>query len=198
MTIRSSEHFIYANVQSVNFGIINVNIGGGGMQEEPFVANRELKEVRIRGNDKPYFQNIQRQPLQFNVSFAFEDRWDEQKIREVARWLTNHEYYQPLIFSDSPEKIYYAIVIDDSTLIHNSLSQGYINLTFRCDSPYVYSPQSISNLYDWNEVPYTFDDADMSQGTSSNLVLDINGDLILDPVKTKWVNLLTTLTWNEV
>lgn len=197
MTIRSSEHFIYANIQSVNFGIINVNIGGG-MQEEAFVANRELKEVRIRGNDKPYFQNIQRQPLQFNVSFAFEDRWDEQKIREVTSWLTNHEYYQPLIFSDSPEKIYYAIVTDDSTLIHNCLSQGYINLTFRCDSPYIYSPQSISKLYDWNEVPYTFNDTDMSQGISNNLVLDNNGDLILDPVKTKWVNLLPSLTWNDV
>mgnify|MGYP001064795372 FL=1 len=188
MAIRSSEYFIFDGIPSNSFGIINVNISSG-MQEEPFVAGREIRETSIRGNDRPYFQGIDRQPLQFNVSFAFEERWNRELINKVARWLTDHEYYKPLIFSDEPEKIYYALFVDNPTLIHNCLSEGYINLTVRCDSPYVYSPLSLTKIYDWNETPQTIEDSNMSQEELNNLIVDANGRLVLHPNKTKWSDL---------
>lgn len=194
MTIRDSLYFEYAGKKSADFGILNVNVNSNGLLEEPFGSEIELKEVKIRGNDKPYYQGKQRQPLKFSVSFAFEDKWNEQKIREIVRWLLGHEYYQPLIFSNDPERIYYCLVIDEPILLHNGLSEGFVNLNFRCDSPYIYSPQKIIN-YDWNEVPLEFNDTNMTQGEIHNLITDSENNLIIDSNKTKWSDLPSDMTW---
>ncbi|NEW08223.1 hypothetical protein GK047_19670 [Paenibacillus sp. SYP-B3998] len=140
MTIGSSMYFIFNGVTSESMGIYNVNMESG-MQKEPFSANRTIKEQKIRGNDKPYFQEIELQPLVLTVCFAFEDRWDSNKIREVARWLLSPKYYVPLIFmeDDDVSKIYYCLCVDSPELIHNGLSQGYINLKFRCVDAYAYT-----------------------------------------------------------
>jgi predicted phage tail component-like protein len=138
MTIRGSDWFSFDGISSIDMGITSINVNDG-MQEEPFLATRELVEVKIPGKDKPYFQRMEEQPLEFEVSFMFNEPWDQAKIRQVARWLLQ-DYYKPLFFSDNINRIFYAIVDGDSKLIHNCLSQGYVTLRFRCDSPYAYSP----------------------------------------------------------
>lgn len=168
MTIRSSLYFSYANIQSTNYGIINVNIDSG-IQEEPLTSEILINEVKIRGRDKPYFQSLEKYPLQFSVSFAFEDTWDEDKIREVTRWLCNQNYYQPLFFSDNITRIYYALVVESPTLVHNCLQQGYINITFRCDSAYTYSSIYTSSLYDF------------SLSSPNTIEFTNNGDIDLKP-----------------
>lgn len=136
LPIRSSEYFSYAGINSKDLGIINVNITQG-LLEEPFLANREIIEESIPGRIKPYFKHLQYQPLEFTISGFFEEVLDETHLREIARWL-HQDYYQPLWFSDNPERIFYAMYVDDSTLVHNG-QQGYFTLKFRCDSPYSYS-----------------------------------------------------------
>lgn len=149
MTIRSSLYFSYAGKKSSDFGILNINVSNG-MLEEPFLSGRELREVIIKGNDIPYFQLLKRLPLSFQVNFAFENTWENtDKIREIARWL-NQSYYQELFFSDDITRIYYALVIDDPILIHNGLMQGYLTLNFRCNSPYTYTPIYQSELFDFS------------------------------------------------
>jgi phage-related protein len=81
------------------------------------------------------------------VSFYFDGGWDENKIRQVSRWLFQ-DYYKPLSFSDNPDRIFYAMVDSDSSLIHNGLSEGYVTLSFRCDSPYAYSPVYTTEIFD--------------------------------------------------
>lgn len=188
MSIRDSYYFSYAGIVSETFGIYNVNINDG-MQEEPLAASREINTVSIKGRDRPYFQNIKKDPLKFSVSFAFEDRYDTQKIREVTRWLTEQDYYQELFFTNdlgrNPEKIYYALVVDDPTLIHNCLKQGYVKLTFECDSPYAYSPIMTSRLYEWDQETYSSQISDFSQGDKISLIADIDGGIILNPHRTK-------------
>jgi predicted phage tail component-like protein len=138
MPIRSSEYFSYAGVLSSDMGIRNVNLDTG-MLEEPFMSTREIVEIKIPGRDEPYFQRVEQAPLEFTVSFLFDNGFDEAKTRATARWL-KQTYYQPLWFSDNPNRIYYAMVVNDSKLVHNCLSEGYVTLTFRCNSPYAYSP----------------------------------------------------------
>lgn len=163
------------------------------MLEEAFVASREIQEESIKGKARPYFQGTRKSPMKFNVSFAFEESWNTQKIREVARWLTEHDYYQPLYFSNeigrNPEKIYYALVVDEPTLIHNSLKQGYITLTFRCDSPYAYSPQLTSREYRWNQEPINVPIKDFSTGSSKTLIVDSDGHLSLNPNHSKLIDM---------
>lgn len=136
--ILASENFIFDGISSEEFGILNVNMNSG-MLSEMFMSSRSIKEEKIRGRDKPYFFGIEKDPFSFSLTFAFQDGYDEEKIRAVARWLCDQSYYKPMIFSEMPNRIFYCIVTDDITLVHNGLRQGYLELNFRCDSPYSYS-----------------------------------------------------------
>ncbi|WP_019638999.1 phage tail domain-containing protein [Paenibacillus fonticola] len=201
ITIRNSLYFSYAGRVSAEFGILNVSLSGG-MAEEPLASSREIYEVSVKGRDQPYFQGMEKDPLRFNVSFAFKNNWDSQKLREVTRWLTEHDYYQELFFTNDigrdPERIYYALVVDDPTLVHNSLSQGYINLTFRCDSPYAYSPTRTSQLYKWEKNSHTNTISNFSQGDKKSMITGTDGGLILNPHRTKWSDFSYDMKWTEL
>lgn len=147
MTFREALHFSYAGIKSDDMGLINVSTSNG-LYEEPFVAEKSILETSVRGREKAYFQGLEYRPLQFSLSFAFEDTWDDVKIREIARWLGGQKYYQPLYFTTDINRIYYVLFVDGIEIIHNGLKQGYVNLTARCDSPYSYTPtyQKIFNL----------------------------------------------------
>jgi predicted phage tail component-like protein len=135
--IRESLYFTFANRKSTDFGIMNVSILSG-LYEEPLMANRSIKEIKVRGKDKLYFVEIEKQPNTLQLSFAFEETWNESLIREVTKWL-NVSYYEPLFFSEDVDRVYYVMPVDNINIIHNGLKQGYITLNMRCDSPYAYS-----------------------------------------------------------
>jgi predicted phage tail component-like protein len=144
--IRESLYFSFDGRKSSDYGILNVSISNG-LYEEPFMSSRSIREIRTKYHYKPFFQGIDREPLSFTLSFAFEDTWDDKKIQEIVQWL-NVDYYKPLFFSENIDKVYYAMPVDDVSLIHNGLKQGYLQLTMRCDSPYAYSHFITSPIYD--------------------------------------------------
>lgn len=188
--------FYYDDIYSVDMGLINCKIDSGFF-EEPFVAQREIKEITIRGKDKPYFQEVRRSPLEFTLTFAFLDYFDEHLIREVAKWL-DKDQYKPFYTSDNPERIFYCMMVSDSQLFHNGLKQGYVQTKWRCDSPYSYSPYKISKIYDWDEVPKTTTDNNFSSGELIGVKVNNSGQLILNENKTKWVNLSPSTKWNDL
>lgn len=147
--IRNSLYFEFDGIPSYDYGIMNVNINSG-LMEESFMATQTIVEYKVPYNDTPYYVRTDKDPLSFSVSFYFEDNWDRRKLMEVARWL-NVDYYRQLKFSDEPDRVYYAKPINDINIIHNGLEQGYLTLTMRCDSPYAYSPEFTSDIY---EIPY--------------------------------------------
>lgn len=60
-----------------------------------------------------------------------------QKVRDIAKWLTTSEA-KPLIFSDEPDKMYYARLSGDTNLDQMAeLGQG--TLKFICPDPYAYA-----------------------------------------------------------
>lgn len=136
--ILASEYFTYDEVSSKEMGIKNVNVSSG-LLSEPFSGSVSIKETKIRGRDKPYFHEVEREPITLSLNFYFEESYDEDKIRDTAKWL-HSQYYKPLIFSEMPSRIFYCIPVGDITLTHNGLRQGYLELEMRCDSPYSYSP----------------------------------------------------------
>ncbi len=140
MAIRSSIYFTFNGQRSDDFGIVNVNMESG-MLSEPFAAGRSIRKQRVRGRDRGYFQEIELEELKFTVTFAWRTGWEnEEKLREVARWLLSPKYYAPLVFADEPDKIYYCLCVDSPELIHNSLKQGYVRLNFECCDAYAYTP----------------------------------------------------------
>ncbi|PGZ96938.1 phage tail protein [Bacillus pseudomycoides] len=153
--IRESLYFMFAGRRSSEFGLYNVSISQG-LYEEPLMHERNIKEFTIAGEDKPYFQRIERQPLSFNVSFYFDEGWNDELMNEVLMWL-DVDYYQPLQFQSNLNRIYYAMPTTGLSLIHNGLKQGRLTITFRCDSSYAYSPQITTPWYDASTTsPLTF------------------------------------------
>ncbi len=137
MTIKESIYFKYDGINSKDEGILNVKVDSG-LYEESLVSSKRVVEDKIEGRHKPYKKYIERDSLEIPVSFYFTDTWDDDKIRRVARWLDQEEY-KPLIFESQPNKIYYAMVNTSIDVIHNGLKQGYLTLTFKCDTYHAFS-----------------------------------------------------------
>lgn len=202
VTIRDALYFSYAGKKSVDFGIINVDLSSG-MQEEALTYSRAINKLSTKGRDTPYFQSVEKDVLKFNVSFAFEDTFDETKLREVTRWLAgDYNYYQELYFTNDlgrdPEKVYYALVVNDPVLIHNSLQQGYLTLTFECSSPYTYSPFISSPLYACMESRFDRQDKHFTEGQKVVLLTTDTGSLTLPSHRAKWSDWGQTISWQEL
>ena len=147
--ISESLYFEFNGEISSDYGIMNVHVSSG-LYNEPFLSGRTITEYSIRGRNKPYFQEVTRSPKTLNLTFYLSEGWDEYQIKAVSRWL-NVNHYKPLIFSASPEIVYYAMPIDDSSLVHNGNREGYITITMRTDSPYSYGKEMTTGWIDASE-----------------------------------------------
>lgn len=165
MAIKDSLCFSYDNIYSYDMGIINVNVEQG-MVNEPFLANSRVNEVKIRGNDTPYFQDLETSSLTLTLTFAFVDAITEVEKRNVAKWLRQNQY-KDLYFTNNTDRIFRCICINGSDFIHNCNNQGYITIQMKCDSPYSYSGTYISPVY--------------SCSGTTNIQLENAGDVDLFP-----------------
>ncbi|MCH4825792.1 distal tail protein Dit [Planococcus halocryophilus] len=135
--MRESINFSFDGIASEDMGVYIVH-EGGGLFEENFLPNRSIIETKSANRNKPYFQRVESEPLEFELSFFIEQWEDRNNIRQVARWLFK-DFYKPLTFESNPDRIFYAIVHSNSSLLHNGRKEGYVKLMVRCDSPYSYS-----------------------------------------------------------
>jgi len=143
LTIRESLVFKYKEYLSSDFDIINVSIDGeGGWNEENFLPISEIHDIKTRGRHKPWFQYKEQEPLIIPVSFAFKKTFDKDLMRWIVWWLDSN-YYQRLIFSSAPHRVFYAMPAEESFIIHDGLQRGIVNLNFRCNAPY-----SFGNVYE--------------------------------------------------
>lgn len=146
MAFKDKKSFVFNGIESDNLSIANVNVDTG-MADEPFLATSMINEIEVKGRTKPYYMGKTYQPLILNLSFAFLEPWNDELIREVARTF-DVDYYKPLYFEDEDDVIYYCMPVDDSRLIHNSLQEGYVNITMRCNDKYAYSRVKSSHITD--------------------------------------------------
>ncbi len=196
MTIRDADYFKYAGVASSDYGIRNVNVTSG-LQEEPFGSGRSITEIAVRGRSRPYFQSIRREPLTLRVSFAFEQAWDKERLREVCRWLTEQPYYQPLSFTSDNDRIFYALVVEDPQLVHNCLSQGYVQLTFRCNDAYAYSPAVVRTLKA-RDAARRFERSAFHEGERQQTVLNAQQQLELPAQAASWLDYAADESWDSL
>lgn len=139
---------MYNGISSEEMGLYNVSTDNG-MYKEVFLADKKIVEEKVMGNNKPYFMGIEREPLSFSLTFAFMHPFDSEKKREVARWL-NQDYYRELYFLDNPNRRWLCMPISDSNIVHNGLGAGYLEMEFRCDSPYTHSEEYLTEELDFS------------------------------------------------
>jgi predicted phage tail component-like protein len=161
---------MFNNKSSQDYGIINCHVDNSGLYNESFLAPRSIRQVKTKYG-KSYFQGIDQENLTLKVTFAFTKTWDDELIREVARWLSEPNFYSPLIFSSNPDRIFYAIITNSPQLIHNGCREGYVELDFLCSHPWSFSP-----VY-----TQTFD---LSSNTIDGTIIQLinNGDLPIEPI----------------
>lgn len=167
--IKESLYFTFDNIPSSNFNILNVSVQSG-LFEESFIANRNLIETTVRGKTKPYLSEVRRDPISFQLTFYFEEYWNDQLIDDICDWL-DVDYYRPLAFESNLDRVFYAIPTESLSMVHNGLKQGYVTLTMRCDSPYCYS-REIEKRFD-----FRLDDNLVNNFTLQNL-----GRLPMQPI----------------
>lgn len=134
------------------YGIMVV---GFSEKTSPFGVTQSIYEEKTPYSLKPLFQRVDREPLSFTLTFAREGEWDDDMRIEFSQLLFK-ENYQKLISEDYPH-LYYNVICTDNpqkTLMPFGIST--IEVTFRCDSPYAWSHQSVETFKIENTIPYTF------------------------------------------
>lgn len=195
-----SLHFFYDDISSLDMGILNVNIDNG-LFSEHFLPNRNIVEQFATNREQPYFLKVTHEPLSFPMRIFFKEGFDKRELRKVTKWLYQ-EYYKPLIFSSQPNRVYYAMLEGESTVYHNGVGEGYVDLNVRCNSPYAYTPVFVENnvlqkTVDTTNV-FSIDTKNYSQDSLSNIVVSSNGDSFELESITKWSQLSDYVTWGEI
>ena len=83
--IKDSLTFEYNGIDSSVYKLINVNYNVG-LFEEDFLPEQELFAEQIPGRDDLYLLGSKTMPLQIDLTFAFEEGFEE-NIKNVSRWL---------------------------------------------------------------------------------------------------------------
>lgn len=168
MTIMQSLHFVFDEVRSRDLGIVNVHVSSSDMYSETLTGKRSITEVKSRNRTKPFFLNVDYEPIDFTISMAFLNGFSDDDIRRVGRIFVSDQYKE-LFFEENPFKRFFVIAIDTPTLSHNGLGQGYLTIHFRNIDSFAYSPVYTSKVYDF------------SQTNSGTILLENNGDWIVKP-----------------
>lgn len=153
--MKESTRFVFNGISSEDMGVKLISLDG--LMRESFLPTNKIVENYINGNDKPYFDRIEKEPIEFDLTLYIEDWKSRDNIRQIARWL-DVDYYKPLKFESDFHKTYQAITIGESTLNHNGLKEGYLTITMRTDSPFAYSDLKSYNL---KSNPIIFNHGDM-------------------------------------
>lgn len=144
--MKESRNFIFDGISSEDMGVSLISSTGKGLLDESFLPSREIVETRIPGREKSFLQRVVEEPLSFTILIFIEEWAKRDNLRQIARWLYQ-PYYKPLIMDSNLDRVYYAMLEGDSTLYHNGLKEGYVELSVRCDSPHSYSPLQTSQEY---------------------------------------------------
>lgn len=129
--------FTYDGINSEDYGVVMIN-EGGGLYRDLFLPNRKIVEKVVAGNNKSYFKRVERQQVTFDMTILVRDWKDKRTMRDISRWF-DQDWYKPLWFESNPNRIFYALIENDSELVHNGLMNGYLKVKIKCNSAYSYS-----------------------------------------------------------
>lgn len=145
-TIKEKLFFNFDGTWSNQFGLLHASTESG-LFDEALSASRSIIETKVKGRDKPHFGGLEYEPLEFDMVIVFEHGFDDDKLNQVIAWLIQ-DYYKPLYFEGKEHKIYYCMAVGEPRIIHTGYGGGYITLSMRCNSPFIYSPVILSQFLD--------------------------------------------------
>lgn len=131
-------------------GLVNVRVGSGGFVEVPYWGNTSVSEKKINNRLTPYFYSASREPIEFKVQFALVDEhnnpveWTSEERNRIARWLVHDEYKEFQTADDLGKR--YFVICTNAVNLNLINTRGYIELNFKTNSPYAWSPVYIDKF----------------------------------------------------
>jgi hypothetical protein len=130
--------------------ILNVTLDND-MYNENIRGSREIIEDKVQGVEAPYFFYVDDEPLEFEVTFAFENK-TKTNIQSLIRTLLAPETYRALEFGEFSNSTFvekspkYNVIFNGEPVIsfvgktsgNSYVYDGYFTLNARCDRPYGY------------------------------------------------------------
>lgn len=139
-----SEYFIFDGVKSIDMGIYLIRVSSG-MIQSPFFGGLSIEEERAKNKIVPYHYGVSKEPIEFTILISpIEKEWTPQLRNKVGRWLIQDKY-KPFQTGDDMGKIYYAICTEAPNF-ELAMNLGYLELTFRTNSPYAWTMPYIESF----------------------------------------------------
>lgn len=137
-------NLVFDGKKASDFDIVCANgTGNNSLYGETFVASKSINEDTDTQREKPYFRSVTNSPITLNLVLGQVDsnapKLTPEALQLIKQWINKDEYCE-FYFEEYPIRHYFGIMTADSTLNHNGLGEGYINVQIRCDAPYAYSP----------------------------------------------------------
>lgn len=122
------------------FKVVNVKKG--------ILPPRTNYSIDVPSKHGSYYAGFKYNPRTFSVDIVIVNNDINSVMRTIA-WMLDLSEPSELIFSDEPDKLYYAVV-DGSTDIESILTVGTGTITFVCFDPFAYSTESSNFTPDSN------------------------------------------------
>lgn len=134
-----SEYFIFDGIKSKDMENMYSIRTTSGLVESPFFGGQDSEEEWIGSRITPYDYRTQLKPIEFTIQISpLEKEWTPQMRNAIGRWLIHREY-KSFQTADDLGKYYYARCIDAPNFQLAS-NRGYLELTFRTNSAFAFSP----------------------------------------------------------
>lgn len=141
--IGSELYFNFNGKSSKDFNLVVVHVGGG-MFDDSLLASRTANVTRPRGRNRVLLQGVEEEVLTFTLELGFKKDFTKEDVEKTVMWLRESQY-RPLFFENQPDRVYNAMFVSDSRIIHNGLNQGYLTLNVETDSPHIFSPYKLTD-----------------------------------------------------
>jgi hypothetical protein len=125
-------------------------------------GSRSILEEKIPGRDIPYFYEIDDEPLEFEVTFAFAESMTKTQIKNIIKKLVAPKTFQSLTFGNYVDSVYtketpiYKVIFVGEVDLNyvstgfnesnNEIFIAYITLKARADRPYGFNNISVGSL----------------------------------------------------
>lgn len=139
-----SSQFTYDGKSSDEFNLMLIRTDSGLISGQ-FGVRRSTRKEKDAKNPIPYFYGVSEDVLTFDIQLALTKTWSKDDRIKIAKWLFQNEY-RPFISNDTPDIIYYCMPVEAPEKFFNGIMEGYVNLSFECDSPYGWTPQTTQSF----------------------------------------------------
>ena len=140
-----SEYFIFDGIKSQDMEEMYLIRMESGLVTSPFFGGQDVEEEWVGNRITPYDYGTQLNPIEFTIQISPLDKeWTPQIRNAIGRWLV-HRDYKLFQTADDLGKYYYARCIEAPNFQLAS-NRGYLELTFRTNSAYSWSPIYIESF----------------------------------------------------